>query len=113
MFYLAIRKLRTNLSRITNQSKNNQILFSFLKMKYKLSTQVFRSFARRKPRWIPQQGQILPNGQTHKKANKNQGDLRFLRLSSSELLQYQGENQSRQTKLLGISPKTLTPMEST
>lgn len=82
-------------------------------MKSKLSTQVFRSFVKRKTRWIPKQGQILPNGQTHKKASKNQGDLRFLRLSSSELLQDQDENQSRHTKLLGISPKTLMPMELT
>jgi len=34
MFYLVIR-LRSNLSRITNQSKNNQLLFYFLKMKSK------------------------------------------------------------------------------
>ena len=51
------------------------------------------------------------NGQTHKKASKNQGDLRFLRLLSFELLQDQNENQARHTKLLGISPKTLMPME--
>ena len=53
------------------------------------------------------------NGQTHKKASKNQGDLRLLRLLISELLQDQNENQARQPKLLGISPKTLTPMKST
>ena len=35
MFYLAIRKLRNNLPRLTNQSKNNKFLFSFLKMKSK------------------------------------------------------------------------------
>ena len=53
------------------------------------------------------------NGQTHKKASKNQGDLRFLQLLSSELLQDQNENQTQQSKLLEISPKTLTPMELT
>ena len=53
------------------------------------------------------------NGQTHKKASKNQGDLRLLQLLSSELLQDQNENQTQQSKLLGISPKTLTPMELT
>ena len=53
------------------------------------------------------------NGQTHKKASKNQGDLRLLQLLSFELLQDQNENQARQPKILGISPKTLTPMELT
>ena len=53
------------------------------------------------------------NGQTHKKASKKQGDLRLLQLLSSELLHDQNENQDRQPKLLGISPKTLTPMELT
>ena len=53
------------------------------------------------------------NGQTHKKTSKNQGDLRLLQLLSSELLHDQNENQTQQSKLLGISPKTLTPMEST
>ena len=32
-------------------------------------------------------------------------------LLSSELLHDQNENQDRQPKLLGISPKTLTPMK--
>jgi len=66
----------------------------------------FRSFAKRKTRWILQQRQILQNGQTHKKASKNQGDLRFLRILSFELLQRPNENQARHTKLLEISPKT-------
>ena len=53
------------------------------------------------------------NGQTHKKAGKNQGDMRFLQLLSSKLLQDQNEKQTQQPKLLGISPKNLTPMKLT
>ena len=75
------------------------------------NTSPFEVSQREKTRWIPQQRKILQNGQTHTKANKNQGNLRFLRLLSSELLQDQNQNQARQPKLLGISPKTLMPME--
>ena len=73
----------------------------------------FRSFAKRKHKMDSSTKVDFTNGQTHKKVGRNQSDLRFLQLLRSELLQDQNEKQTQQAKLLGISPKTITPMKST
>ena len=82
-------------------------------MKSKLLTQVFSKFRKEKHKMDSSARVDFANGQTHKKASKNQDDLRLLRLLSSELLQDQNENQAWQPKLLGFSTKTLIPMELT
>ena len=75
--------------------------------------QAFRNFEMRKLKANSSTRGDFINGQTHKKTGRHEGNLRSLRLLSSEPLHNQNEKQTQQAKLLGISPKTLMPMELT
>lgn len=81
-------------------------MFSFLKMKSKtFKTSSFEASQREKRDVFLTKGRSYKSVRLTKKTSKNQGNLRFLRLLNSELLQRPNENQARHTKLLEIHLK--------
>lgn len=68
-------------------------------------TSSFKALQREKRDVFLTKGRFYKSVRLIKKTNKNQGDLRFLKLLSSELLQRPNENQARHTKLLEIHLK--------
>ena len=64
------------------------------------NTSSFEDSQREKQDGFLNKGRFYKSVRLIKKTSKNQGDLRFLRLLSSELLQRPNENQARHTKLL-------------
>jgi len=95
MFYLATIQLRTNSCRITNKNRKQKALDLFPKNEiHTLNTSLFEISQRENTKIGFSTKVDFANGQTHKKTGKDQRDLRFLQLLSSELLQDQHENQT-------------------